>query len=105
MRLLDEIAEPRSVENVQLDLVPVAVSECGGQADLAGYLVRVEIRNRIAIFDSPEPIYCARIVKDSRGERGFTRTAVADDRHIPDTRSLVDLHRPSVGHDNSGRLR
>src|SRR5439155_19407260 len=80
------------VDEVQLDLLPLEVTERGRDRHLAGDLLLVEVGDRAALVDPAETVDGAGGEQQGGCEGGFPGGAVTDDADVADFGNLIDLH-------------
>jgi hypothetical protein len=93
LRIAQEVAHPRRVDEVDLLLVPLGIGQAGRQRVLADDFFFVVVGDGRSIVDLAEAIDHAGIGEDGGGELGLARSAVTDEGDIPNAGGVVDLHR------------
>jgi len=88
-----EVREARRVDDVDLGLLPLGVGEAGGQGVLAGDFFFVEVGDRGAFVDLPQPVDGARHEQHRRHQLCFAASTVPDHRDVPDGSGIIDLHK------------
>ena len=91
-RVIDKDVVAGRIQKVDLGLLPLGVSQRGGNGDLALDLLLVEIRNGVAFIDPRQPVGGARGIQQAGGERGLAGIAVAHHTDVPDVPAFVDFH-------------
>ncbi len=95
-RVAQEIGDPRSVDDVDLGLVPLGAGEAGCEGVLAGNRFFVVIRHRGAVVHPSQPVDGSGIEQQRRQQLGLARPAVADERDISEALGVIDLHRQDL---------
>ena len=84
--------EPRGVQEIDLLLLPFDIGEGGGNRDLPGHFLVVEIGEGVALIDACQAVGRPGTEEHARCERCLSGIAVADQRNVPYVRAFVDLH-------------
>ena len=94
-RVAQEVGHARRVDEVDFDLVPLGVGECSGEGVLAGNLFFVVIRHRRPVVYPSKSVHRAGIEQQGGDELCLAGAAMADEGHISQRLSVVDLHERS----------
>src|SRR5438132_1206981 len=88
-----EVREARRVDDVDLGLLPLGMSEAGGERVLAGDFFFVEVGHGGAFVHLAEPVDRAG-GEEHRGDKlCLAASTMADHRDVPDGGGVVDLHK------------
>src|SRR3984885_8105122 len=89
---VDEHAEARRIDEINLRLAPLHVGRGRRNGHLARNLFLVVIGGRRPVIYPPQPRRCSRSEKHGREQRRFSRVPVSHNRNITNVFSGIDFH-------------